>query len=59
MQVPESARAFVEKQTARLRAQRQKKKIVFGEGDDPRVREAARRLESEGLAEPIDRKSVV
>ena len=53
MQVPESARAFLEKQTARLRAQSRKQRLVFGEGDDPRVQEAARRLRSEGLAEPI------
>lgn len=53
MQVPESARAFMEKQTARLRALSRKKRLVFGEGDDPRVKEAARRLEADGLAETI------
>lgn len=53
MQVPESARAFMEKQAARLRALSRRKRLVFGEGDDPRVKEAARRLEADGLAEPI------
>ena len=35
------------------RASQLKKRIVFPEGDDPRVREAARRLAAEGVAQPI------
>jgi len=53
MQVPDSAREFMERQTGRLRGLSRKVRIVFGEGDDPRVREAATRLEKENLAEPI------
>lgn len=53
MQPPASAARFLEQQTARLRALPRRVRIVFGEGDDPRVIEAAARLEKEGLAEPI------
>ncbi len=35
------------------RARRLNKRIVFPEGDDPRVREAAARLAAEGVAKPI------
>ena len=35
------------------RAARQRRRIVFPEGGDPRIREAAERLRSEGIAEPI------
>lgn len=35
------------------RARGTRRRIVFPEGDDPRVVEAARRLKNEGLAEPI------
>jgi phosphate acetyltransferase len=50
---PESARLFVARQIERLRAFPQRKRIVFPEGDDPRVREAATRLIDEELVEPI------
>jgi len=53
MQIPESARAYFEKQTDRLRRQMKKKRIVFPEGEDPRVIEAASRLCREELAIPI------
>lgn len=53
MQVPESARAYFEKQTARLQRQMRKKRIVFPEGEDPRVIAAASRLCTEELAIPI------
>jgi phosphate acetyltransferase len=42
---------FFEKLKARARASR--RRIVFAEGDDPRVIAAARRLIVEGLAEPV------
>lgn len=53
MQVPESARAYFDKQTDRLRRQMKKKRIVFPEGEDPRVIAAASRLCMEELAIPI------
>lgn len=53
MQVPESARAYFDTQTERLRRQLKKKRIVFPEGEDPRVVEAASRLCTEELAIPI------
>ena len=53
MPVPESATAFINKQVERLRQKRTPRRIVFPEGDDPRVLEAARRLSDENLAEPI------
>ena len=37
----------------RARARRERKKIVFPEGDDPRVIAAARTLASEGLCDPV------
>jgi phosphate acetyltransferase len=42
---------FIERLKARARAN--PRRIVFPEGDDERVIEAARRLKAEGLAEPI------
>lgn len=53
MQVPESARAYFDKQTARLQRQMKKKRIAFPEGEDPRVIAAASRLCTEELAIPI------
>ncbi len=52
MPVPVAATEFIEAQVERLR-RRPRKRIVFPEGDDPRVIEAAERLSREGLAEPI------
>src|ERR1700724_1687138 len=51
MPVPESATAFL----AGLidRARRSKKKIVFPEGSDPRVQDAAARLARQGILQPI------
>jgi phosphate acetyltransferase len=51
MPVPESATAFL----AGLidRARRSKKKIVFPEGSDPRVVNAAARLARQGILQPI------
>jgi phosphate acetyltransferase len=45
------AHPFIERLKERARASR--RRIVFPEGDDPRVIEAARRLKAEGLAEPV------
>ena len=42
---------FLERLKERARASR--RRIVFPEGDDPRVMEAARRLKEEGLVEPV------
>ncbi|MBI4891673.1 MAG: phosphotransacetylase [Acidobacteria bacterium] len=53
MQQPESARAYFDKQMERLRKQMKKKRIVFPEGEDPRVIAAASRLCTEELAIPI------
>ena len=53
MPAPESAALFVDRQIARLRKNRPRKKIVFPEGRDPRVIAAAERLAEEGLVEPI------
>lgn len=53
MPVPDSASAFFSAQIARLRNLRPKRRIVFPEGDDPRVRAAADRLEREDLIVPI------
>lgn len=38
---------------ARLRAQPKRRRIVFPEGDDPRILEAAARLRKDGLIEPV------
>ncbi len=53
MSQPESATAFVETQKNRLRGMGVKKRIVFPEGDDPRVRAAAERLRRDQLLEPV------
>ncbi|MGH9722830.1 MAG: phosphate acetyltransferase [Bryobacteraceae bacterium] len=51
MAIPESATAFLA--GLKERARRLSKKIVFPEGHDPRIREAAARLAKEGLLQPI------
>ena len=53
MPLPESASAFLAGIVERLRKTRLKRRIVFPEGDDPRVRLAAERLQREDLAVPI------
>lgn len=49
--MPESAKSFIARQIERLRRIPGKKRIVFPEGRDPRVREAAERLA--GLIDPV------
>ncbi len=51
--IPEAALEFVEHQARRLREMTRRPRIVFPEGEDGRVREAAARLEREGLAEAV------
>lgn len=51
MSVPESAVEFMSGLIARAR--KLKRRIVFPEGTDPRVMEAARRLARDGLVKPI------
>jgi phosphate acetyltransferase len=53
MPIPESARIFMAGQIERVRQLRAKKTIVFPEGSDPRVLEAAERLVREGLVRPV------
>lgn len=53
MSVPPSAVEFLDKQKARLRAKPKLMRVVFPEGDDARVQLAARRLQQDGLLEPI------
>lgn len=53
MPLPESAREFIAIQVERVRALRPLRRIVFPEGDDPRVIDAAGRLQAEGLIQPI------
>ena len=53
MAVPQSALEFLSAQVDKLRGTRKRKRIVFPEGSDPRIVEAANRLASEGLLEPI------
>ncbi len=53
MPLPDSAIAFLDTQARRVRQLRKKKRIVFPEGNDSRIVEAATRLSSEGLVEPI------
>ncbi|MGH9672209.1 MAG: phosphate acyltransferase [Bryobacteraceae bacterium] len=53
MPMPESAAAFVAAQVERVRRLPEKRRIVFPEGDDPRVTTAAGRLSREDLVEPI------
>jgi phosphate acetyltransferase len=51
--MPETASAFVNRQVERLKGLKRRRRIVFPEGDDPRVQAAAERLLGENLAEPI------
>ena len=53
MALPDSAAAFLDRQKERLRRLPKQKRIVFPEGADPRIREAAARLTADGLATPI------
>ena len=53
MSLPESAELFLARQVERLRRISKRKRIVFPEGEDPRVRAAAARLAEERLVEPI------
>ncbi|MBI4873624.1 MAG: phosphate acetyltransferase [Acidobacteria bacterium] len=53
MSLPPSAVEFMAGHLERARAQRPKMRIVFPEGDDGRVIEAAVRLKRDGLLEPI------
>jgi len=53
MPLPESASAFLAAQVERLRHVTPKRRIVFPEGDDPRVIAAAERLQRENLVTPI------
>ena len=53
MSLPESAQGLLDDLVKRVRALPVKKRIVFPEGADPRVLEAATRLAAEGLVTPI------
>jgi phosphate acetyltransferase len=53
MQLPDSAAEWLNALTTRLRALPRKFRIVFPEGEDPRVVDAAARLSQDGLVEPI------
>src|SRR5690349_8723984 len=53
MAFPESAGAFLERHKARLQRLPRHKRIVFPEGDDPRVHAAAERLARENVLKPI------
>lgn len=53
MPLPESAASFLAAQIDRLRGISPKRRIVFPEGDDPRVGTAAERLQRDGLITPI------
>lgn len=53
MPIPESAAVFMAAQVERLRRLKRKRRIVFPEGDDGRVLEAAGRLAREGILEPV------
>ena len=53
MHLPESAREWFGQITERVRQLDRKPRIVFPEGDDARVIEAAARLTRDGLIEPI------
>lgn len=53
MPVTQSALDFMARQVERLRQSRGKKRIVFPEGGDARVLEAAGRLAREGLLDPV------
>ena len=51
--MPESATSFIARQVERLRRIPKRKRIVFPEGGDPRVKAAAARLTADRLVEPI------
>jgi phosphate acetyltransferase len=51
--VPRSASHFLARKVERLRQLQPRRRIVFPEGEDPRVQAAAGRLEREGLISPI------
>ena len=53
MPLPDSAADFLLRQAERVRALSRRQRIVFPEGGDARVREAAQRLEAGQLVEPI------
>lgn len=53
MSIPPSAVAFTAGLAEKVRSFPKKRRIVFPEGDDPRVRTAASRLAQDGLIEPI------
>lgn len=53
MALPDSAVDFLRTQAGRVRALPRRPRIVFPEGADPRVQEAAARLKAEKLIEPI------
>ena len=51
--IPQAAVEFLERQARRLRESPRRRRIVFPEGEDKRVREAVERLGREGLAEAV------
>ena len=53
MALPESAVTFLSRHIERIQRLARKKRIVFPEGNDPRVIAAAVRLERDGVVEPI------
>lgn len=53
MALPESAVQLLDRQKERLRRLPARQRIVFPEGNDARIRDAAARLSAEGLATPI------
>jgi phosphate acetyltransferase len=53
MALPDSAASFLDRQKEQLRRLPALKRIVFPEGSDPRIRQAAEQLRTEGLAQPI------
>jgi len=53
MSVPESAVEYLSGQIERIRSLRPPKKIVFPEGSDKRILEAAGRLAKEGILQPV------
>ncbi|HRJ22022.1 MAG TPA: phosphate acyltransferase [Bryobacteraceae bacterium] len=53
MPLPVAASEFLERIEVRLAGHAPRPRIVFPEGEDPRVREAAHRLEARGLVEPV------
>lgn len=53
MQPPASAQEFLARQLLRLQQSGKRRTIVFPEGEDPRVIEAAQRLAREGLIRPL------